>query len=231
MVGPVCSGRSILRPFKPNVNKLKAKGDIIKLAKIAILPMDVDSHKKAVDALRDLDPVSAAKLLIYFVREAPDQDIFENLNLRLTTTGIFFRNASISLRALGAQITDVLIQSLSDKRALVRELAVAALHDVADVQSVPALIKCLLKNKHEYARKEAAKVLGSIRDEEAVDALCRGLDDKSSKVRALVASALGKIGKKSDNIIAALNKALNDSNKKVKQNVSRALKNINDKKA
>lgn len=227
MTDPVCSGRFILRPFKPNIEKLKAKRYMLSLVKIAVFPVDADSHNKAIKALYDLDPVSSAKLLIQTVRESPDQEIL--VNFSLTTTGIIYRNALIALKSLGERISGVLLESMSDKRQLVRKIATSALRDVADIQTVPVLIDCLKNNTNEFARAEAVKLLGTIKGvkgDEVASALSMVIRDKNSNVRALTASALGKIGNDSTEVLSALNKALKDSELKVRQNASKALNKL-----
>ena len=75
--------------------------------------------------------------------------------------------------------------------------------------AVPALIKALQDQSNPFTRRwEAAKALGAIKDERAVEPLIKAMSDENEVVRRVTAEALGRLGDK--RAIPALKKALRD---------------------
>ncbi len=75
--------------------------------------------------------------------------------------------------------------------------------------AVPALIKALQDQSNPFTRRwEAAKALGAIKDEGAVEPLINAMSDESEVVRRVTAEALGRLGDK--RAIPVLKEALKD---------------------
>ena len=75
--------------------------------------------------------------------------------------------------------------------------------------AVPALIEALQDQSNPFTRRwEAAKALGAIKDERAVEPLIKAMSDENEVVRRVTAEALGRLGDK--RAIPVLKKALRD---------------------
>ncbi len=75
--------------------------------------------------------------------------------------------------------------------------------------AVPALIEALQDKSNPFTRRwEAAKALGAIKDERAVEPLIKAMSDENEVVRRVTAEALGRLGDK--RAIPVLKEALKD---------------------
>lgn len=75
--------------------------------------------------------------------------------------------------------------------------------------AVPALIEALQDKSNPLTRRwEAAKALGTIKDERAVEPLIKAMSDENEVIRRVIAEALGRLG--DTRAIPALKKALKD---------------------
>ncbi|MBU4484986.1 HEAT repeat domain-containing protein, partial [bacterium] len=75
--------------------------------------------------------------------------------------------------------------------------------------AVPALIEALQDQSNPFTRRwEAAKALGAIKDERAVEPLIKAMSDENEVVRRVTAEALGRLGDK--RAIPVLKEALKD---------------------
>jgi hypothetical protein len=82
-----------------------------------------------------------------------------------------------------------------------------------------------LKNGDDFrVRTQAALALGSSKSKRAVTALCDGLSDSSTTVRAASAAALGKLKKGGESCLKARLK--NEGNSTVKSSIKKALANL-----
>jgi len=105
------------------------------------------------------------------------------------------------------------------------KINVAALPTRIDVNS---LIQDLKREKPEV-RKEAAVILGEVKDKKAVDPLIQALKDEDSGVRKSAAEALGKIG--DARAVDPLIQALKDESGSVRKSAAEALGKIGDARA
>lgn len=104
-----------------------------------------------------------------------------------------------------------------------------SIKDMEKKNDVKGLIKALSYEKDVQVRREAAYILGKIKDISAVEPLIRALNDPDSYVRRQAVDALGNI--EDVRAIEPLNKALCDSNSYVCQGAADVLRKIEDKKA
>ena len=75
--------------------------------------------------------------------------------------------------------------------------------------AVPALIETLQDQSNPFTRRwEAAKALGAIKDERAVEPLIKAMSDENEVIRRVTAEALGRLGDK--RAIPVLKEALKD---------------------
>lgn len=151
----------------PNVEKLKAKGDVKGLIRAS-------NYKKEAPVVEYL----SSKVLMHEhekVREAAIEALGKIGDMRAV---------------------DPLGKALKDKSIWVRQAAVKALGQIRTPQTVELLIVALKDNDHNYVRQAAAKVLGEVRDTQAVAPLIEMLKDRDSSVRDRAVEILGQIGDK-----------------------------------
>jgi len=103
--------------------------------------------------------------------------------------------------------------------------AAAALGQIGDVTTVPALVAAL-EHEHEGVRRTAAQALGRICDTSAVPGLLLALQDRDEWVRATSAEALGKIGDTTS--VPGLIAALRDDYEAVRWTATRVLGEFGD---
>ncbi|MDD1712693.1 MAG: HEAT repeat domain-containing protein [Methanoregulaceae archaeon] len=106
----------------------------------------------------------------------------------------------------------------------IRYDAVLILEERGGPESVQLLIGALRDQEYVSIRWRAARALGKLRAQEAVEALVAALGDESQHVRKGVAQALGEIGDPS--AVPALIEALRDDERKVGLEASHALRDI-----
>ena len=91
--------------------------------------------------------------------------------------------------------------------------------------AVPALIKALQDQSNPFTRRwEAAKALGVIKDERAVEPLIKAMSDENEVVRRVTAEALGRLGDK--RAIPVLKEALKDKSWRVRRNAAESLEKL-----
>lgn len=95
--------------------------------------------------------------------------------------------------------------------------------------NVKGLIKALEYKKYAYVRMRAARALGEIGDQRAIEPLMRALSDSDRDVRKEAARVLGEIG--DQRVVEPLIKALSDSNWDVHIEAAKALGKIKDQRA
>lgn len=90
---------------------------------------------------------------------------------------------------------EALMTALSDDNLNVRRLAIEALGKIGDRRAAPPLM-VILENKKEdkHTKSAAAKALGNIKANGAVQLLISSLNDTAPEVRCASAGALGEIG-------------------------------------
>lgn len=137
------------------------------------------------------------------------------------------RTAIVSLgdyREKAGGAAEALIPFLSASDSVLQEETISSLRLIGKA-AVPAVIS-VLKGKDKGKRFAAALTLFTMRAQaaDAVPALCQVLEsDPYSAARAMAASALGKIARKTDLSVPALVKALRDKDRGVKRNAGDAL--------
>ncbi|MDF1667911.1 MAG: HEAT repeat domain-containing protein [Planctomycetota bacterium] len=137
------------------------------------------------------------------------------------------RTAIVSLgdyRSKAGKAVESLLPFLAAKDSVLQEETITSLRLIGKA-SVPGLI-LVFKEKDKGKRFAAALTLFTMRGqaEDAVPALCEVLaKDQYSAARAMAASALGKIARKTEISVPALVKALRDKDRGVKRNAGDAL--------
>lgn len=127
------------------------------------------------------------------------EEIVQELWL-LYNTGEFplLREKAISVlsQVKPRNITDDLVNQLTDQEPHVRRIAAETLGLIGSAEVLPALIMILVKDKESKVRSSAAMALGQIGSTEAVLPLINALHiDKEGEVRTSAAEALGSIGR------------------------------------
>jgi len=117
-----------------------------------------------------------------------------------------------------------LVGALEDKDPLVREGAVDFLSEYRDGRVTECLSNVLLEDRDEDVRASAARALGNLGDEKAIDALLRALQDEEVWVRENVLRALGQIG--GERVISGLEEVLADEDKGTRDLAAHLLKEI-----
>ncbi len=123
-------------------------------------------------------------------------------------------------------ITDDLVNQLTDKEPHARRIAAETLGLIGSAEVLPALIMILVKDKESKVRSHAAIALGQIGSTEAILPLINALNiDEESEVRKSAAEALGLIGR--PEALPALIKALTmDKDNSVRGGAAEALGKI-----
>jgi len=124
------------------------------------------------------------------------------------------------------------VDSLSDAVLLdpdpnVRAFAAKTFIAVRSVRATPALIRSLMEDPYAPARANAARALGSIGGNGAVNALLSALDDDDTWVRLRSVSALKK--RRAKSAIPRLIEMLEDSNRMVRTRALDVLKSLTGK--
>ena len=117
---------------------------------------------------------------------------------------------------------DLLIQELQTKN--IRRLQIAREALVAIGPAARDRLIFILGEGHVHRRQDAAFVLGEMKDETAVEALCEGLRHTDALLRLLCAQALGKVGSKK--AIRGLRLAAMDEEEQVAKEARKALRRI-----
>ena len=135
--------------FNPNVERLKAKGDVKGLIKLLKDKKDWSARLGAAEALGDIGDATAVKPLIQALKD-------ENSDVRM---GVAWALGKIP----DTTAVEFLIQALKDENRGVRSEAARALRDIRDTRAVEPLIQAL-----KDIGVEAAEALINIGDERAV---------------------------------------------------------------
>jgi HEAT repeats/zinc-ribbon domain/PBS lyase HEAT-like repeat len=161
--------------FKPNIEKLKAKGDVLGLTQ-ALGHKDARVRMDAANALGTLQDARAVEPLA-----AALQDDDQYVRCR----------AAEALGRIGdASAVEPLIVSLGDP--LVRQVAIGALGELGNVRAVEPLIAAL-KDDDPFGRSLAAEALGKIGDPRAIEPLIATQKVSDGQVGSTITWALGKI--------------------------------------
>ena len=143
--------------------------------------------------------------------------------------------AAIALASMGTPAVEPLTNALDDANPNVRRNAAWAIGELTNMQgderanTVPSLVS-LLNDGDEWVRMAAARALGEIRDERAVEKLLATLSDGAWKVRELAAWALGEM--KEERAVQSLGKLLlEDARAEVRETTAWALGEISDPQA
>ena len=203
---------------KPNIGKLRSKGDVKGLHKVlvsrgsslelvieaAIALLDLDATDVLREALHhELSVYSTLKISKAFAELRDDAACPILYDLWLN-----YENPSSSLRSdvrvqarsdlsripctrLDARTEAALVAVLRDQKSRIRAAAAHDLKGVRDADAVAALVACL-RNGDESVRLAAAEALTGIDDPEARAALIVCLRDEAPNVRAAVAWVVGE---------------------------------------
>ena len=175
---------------------------------------DVDTRRRAAQALRELPPSSAARLA---GAALDDSDVA----VRLTALEACL---SLGLPGLGER----LVPWLSDGERRLRLAAAEALSESPSARAVPSLGRAL-GDADVAVRSAAAAALGKSASPEAVLALLGHLDDGAPEVRRVVALALGDLG--DPRAVVPLIGKIQDSRPPVREGVAQALGQLADARA
>jgi HEAT repeat protein len=162
----------------PNVEELKAKGDVQGLTKALSYKNDAAIRQAAAKALGKIGSAQAIEPLIAVFKS---RDVLR-------------KDAAEALVKIGAPAVESLIATLrdEDELVLVREDAARVLGKIGDVRAVEPLI-AVLKEDDKFVRQAASRTLQEI-GMPAVEPLIAALEGREWQVQEGAAKALGKIG-------------------------------------
>jgi phosphoribosyl-ATP pyrophosphohydrolase len=167
----------IFNLFKPNVERLEAKGDVEGLTKALQYKKDLKVRWEAVKALSKIGEPSVEA----FVQALTDE------------SELVRWEAAMALGELkDEKAVEPLIQALKDKHEWVRWKAAEALGELKDERAVEPLFQAL-NDESRWVREEAVEALGKI-GESAGEVLFQALNHESERVRKRAAELLGKMG-------------------------------------
>ncbi len=180
----------------------------------------VDVRTQAVRALLNIDPTKAYNVLIKLKENELDQNLKNTITASIHRHEQSIRNLPIDEKQLlqsslsGLQSSDKeirrkgaktlgrlkhvsaiqpLCETLKDEDRIVRTVAAEALGAIGNNLSVLPLIEVLESDSHAHARAAAAKALGLIGDKRAIEAIVKGLKDKSGHVRKWCWTSISKL--------------------------------------
>ena len=216
--------------WKPNVEKLLAKGDINGLIK-ALNDGDAGLRYRAATALGEFDDdivVQALKEALYdehLVVRYSSADSLAKIGAQSAVTDlrralkdkqwIMRKKAALALGKIGDESSvDVLVNTLRDEDEEVRKAAVVALQNIGGTTAVQALTDVIssiyVQYQVQYNAALALRELGPAA-KPAVPALIAVLADKKSRIRDVAIWALMGIGPEASEAIPALTDLLYDS--------------------
>lgn len=186
--------------FKPNIQKLKARGDVQGLIKALNYEKDKTVCRDAALALGQIGDERAVEPLIDALKEGDR---------------LMRRTAALALGEIGDErAVETLTDALKDSDKEARQAGAEALGKIGDSRVVEPLIEAL---KDKSLDEVAARALGQVGDERAVEPLVAILEpwtfyrsseeDLLKKVRVDAARALGKIGAPAVGALIAVLKA------------------------
>ena len=139
----------------------------------------------------------------------------------------------MAITAMGAlgdtRAVELLQKVVHDQNQGVRQAALKAMVVLVDEEKVLEMMRGFLKDKMGYVRKEAAIILGEMRDPKSVGSLVASLRDDVDEVRLSVVEALGKIG--DTRAVIPLLSQYKDMDYQVRTALAIALGNLGDKRA
>ncbi|RKU15013.1 hypothetical protein C6501_07285 [Candidatus Poribacteria bacterium] len=181
---------------------------------------NVDVRTQAVRALVNIDATKAYKVLIKLKENEPDENLKNTITslmhrheqsirslpideeqlLQSSLSGLQSSDKKIRIKgakALGrlkhVSAIQPLCETLRDEDGIVRTVAAEALGSIGNNLSVLPLIEVLESDSHTHARAAAAKALGLIGDKRAIEAIGKGLKDKSGHVRKWCWTSISKL--------------------------------------
>ena len=163
----------------PDVQKLKAKGDIRGLVKALAYLQDTEVQSAAADALAVIG------------REGPIDGLLQLL--RHKDADLRRWAVQALARCKQAWVIEPLAGALRDGDVSVRRSAAAGLGATRNPAALQALVAALRQSDPEL-RAAAASGLGNLGDRQAVQPLIVALNDWVPRARASAAEALGKLG-------------------------------------
>jgi HEAT repeat protein len=154
----------------PNVEKLKAQGNVKGLVKALGYKKNANVRQAALLALVDLGCSRDAVLALQKMRDVWVAE------------------------PLVDALLDIRTADLKVKSEYTRAAAIDTLAQLKDPRAVKPLIAVLRRDKKYNLRAAAARALGRIGDVQALDPLIASLEDRNPNVHPAVAEALGEIG-------------------------------------
>ena len=191
-----------------------------RISTMAELDKSVDVRTQAVRTLVNIDPTKAYNVLIKLKENEPDQNLKNTITASIHRHEQSIRNLPIDekqllqsslselqssdkeIRRKGAKTLgrlkhvsaiQPLCETLKDEDGIVRTVAAEALGSIGNNLSVLPLIEVLESDSHAHARAAAAKALGLIGDKRAIEAIVKGLKDKSGHVRKWCWTSISKL--------------------------------------
>ncbi len=196
-------------PDPPNIEELKAKGDVQGLIKALDHEQDWLVRKAAAEAIGQIGDAQAVEPLVAALKD-------EENSVR--------RAAVMALGRIGdAQAVEPLVTALKDKDLSVRTRAVEALGRIADVRVVEALLAAF-KAKYDAQQAEEKALTRIINAKSAQSLGVWPRDEDLLLERVIIANVLGQIGGKQ--AIEALEAALKDAEEQIRQAAAAVLGQI-----
>jgi len=241
--------------FKPNIEKMKAKGDVeglikalehkdrrvregaaVALERLGWKPGDDTEKVRYLIVKREWDDLAglggpAVQSLIQALRDEEDEEDEEDEDRDVLI------GAAEALRKIGEPAVEPLIQTLKDWDEDVRYQAAELLRVIGDARAVEPMVQALYYESLLVMVKEddgawvpfgLVKVLSLI-GEPAVEPLIQALKDENPRLRLGATSVLGVIG--DTRAVEPLTQALKDESEDVRQLAKRALEKIKSRKS
>lgn len=192
--------------FKPNVEKLKEKREVVGLIKALEYKEDPYVRKEAAEALGEIGDKRAVDPLIKALK---DKDVCEYATRALEEIVEWYTGAFCAtecdcnnswceeivtlLGKIGEPAVEPVIKVFEHRYEGSLMYANKALKEIGE-PAIEPLIKALGdKDRDAWIRMESARILGEIKEERAVEPLIQALEDENGWVRENAAEALDSI--------------------------------------
>jgi len=227
--------------FKPNIEKMEAKGDVEGLTK-ALTDKDSGVRKEAAEALERLGwkPRDDIEKVYYLIAKREWDDLaglggpaVESLIQALKDEDQDVRTgAAEALRKIREPAVDPLIKALKDEKSDVQGVVAECLGEIGDARAVEPLIEVLMKGWGVWSIEEDGALVPSggidkglsLIGERAVEPLIQALKDKNPSLRARATLILGAI--RDARAVEPIIEAMKGGDKEIVFNANMALRSM-----
>jgi HEAT repeat protein len=221
----------------PDIEALKATGDVRGLIKALSYDKDSDLRQMAVKGLSEISDVRTIDPLLRVALKDQSVPVQEEAARALAHAAVRSKESQVrqsAVEALGklgtgdSQVIDMLISYLSEKESYARQNAAEALGQLGKIEGVEPLIGCL-SDSNSGVRSVAIDALKKLNDSRTFNLTINLLTDRESTTRRAAIEMLGLLN--DPRVVEPLVKCLSDSKPSVRSAAAQALQQLGDTRA